>query len=399
MKTNRDKDIFYKGKHLKQTMAEVEDEIPSTYVNEQKDFEDEETFERQASKRASKRGRILSVGKITAIVLAGVVVTAVVAGVTIYNSKLNKLNYDCTLQAENVATALKEMGETNPEDSIDISGYEVKNSGSTKTSRDISSNKSITNILLIGSDLRIPNTEDRGRADAVMLVSLNKDTGEIKLTSFERAIGMPVEGQSDAKLNDLLNIGDAILIQNTISECFSVKVDGFVHLDYDSFPQIIDAIGGIDLEFTKEEARKFNGRITLDARSEFVAVEGTNHLAGYETLIYCRLRDGDDNWARQGRTRAVVSAAGQRVKNLSLVDLNKLADTILPMIHTNLSKNQISTLLLNAPQFMSMNISQLAVPDKEKIWVYHGENDEAMYGFDFDEETERIQKFLFTSNK
>lgn len=82
--------------------------------------------------------------------------------------------------------------------------------------------------------MKIPGTMDRGRADAVMLVSLNKSTGDIKLCSFERAMGVPVEGQKDSKLNDSLNLGDAILIQNIISECFSVNIDGFVHLDYDS---------------------------------------------------------------------------------------------------------------------------------------------------------------------
>ena len=110
----------------------------------------------------------------------------------------------------------------------------VKEGGSIKTAKEAINEKNIYNILVIGSDMKIPGTMDRGRADAVMLVSLNKSTGDIKLCSFERAMGVPVEGQKDSKLNDSLNLGDAILIQNIISECFSVNIDGFVHLDYDS---------------------------------------------------------------------------------------------------------------------------------------------------------------------
>jgi len=214
------------------------------------------------------------------------------------------------------------------------------------------------------------------------------------MASFERAIGMPVEGQLDVKLNDLLNVGDAILIQKTVSECFSVEIDGYVHLDYDSFPKVIDAIGGIDLEFDALEASFFNGRITRDVRSTFVAQAGWNHLPGYEALIYCRLRLGDDNWGRQARTRAVLGGAIDKVKNMSLKELNDLANEVLPLIHTNLTKGQISSILLSAPKFLSPKLSQLMVPDQNSIWVYHGHKDEAMYGFDFDAETQRLHDFI-----
>lgn len=414
-------------------------------------------------------------GLVAAASILGVLVLVVAAGLLFYNSKLGMLNYDGTLEAENVSASVNEAianlaqseettssvivaaeDETNaehaaeasvavkpeaapalspavetqllsaaavpaaaeqeradstdekeepeqvfagdglnPDDTLEVGDHEVKTGGSVKTAREAVTDNDIVNILVIGSDQRIPGTQDRGRADAVMLVSLNKNTGDIKLASFERAMGVPVEGQLDSKLNDTLNIGDAILIQNIISECFSVEIAGFVHLDYDSFPVIIDAIGGIDLTFDKLEASFFNGRITRDARSNFVATEGENHLPGYEALVYCRLRNADDNWTRQGRTRAVASAAVDKVKNLSLMELNSLANTILPLIHTNLTKGQISSILLSAPKFLSPEISQLMIPEKDSIWVYHGEGNEAMYGYDFDAETERLHEFIY----
>ena len=440
--------LFYSGKHSKKKTGTMHEKTASVEVQE---YYDEEYLAVEPAKKApAKKGRKALIAICS---IAAVLAVIVGSGLLFYNSKLGKLNYDDSQKAENVSesvslalanmagesktgadiikeadtaaemnkesaeenagkvnaaaagkttetsTAPDTKKEENPDDTLDIGNHEVKEGGSTKTAKEAINEKNIYNILVIGSDMKIPGTMDRGRADAVMLVSLNKSTGDIKLCSFERAMGVPVEGQKDSKLNDTLNIGDAILIQNIISECFSVNIDGFVHLDYDSFPQIIDAIGGIDLYFPEKEAKSFNGRITLDARSTFVAVEGDNHLGGYEALIYCRHRDGDDNWGRQGRTRAVVSAAVDKVKSLSLKELNKLADTVLPLIHTNLTKSQISSIMLSAPKFLSPEISQMMIPDQDKIWVYHGEGDEAMYGYDFDYETDRLHEFILATSK
>ena len=149
-------------------------------------------------------------------------------------------------------------------------GLEVRESGAPIPSGEYQENKNIINIMVIGTDMRLVNTDDKGRADMTMLVSVNTEKKTVNLISFERALGMPVSGKKDVLLNSLMNEGGPELIVEDISKCFLVGIEGFVHIDYDAFVQAVDAIGGIDLEFDQAEANHFNARITLEDRKSVV---------------------------------------------------------------------------------------------------------------------------------
>ena len=199
---------------------------------------------------------------------------------------------------------------------------------------DVFSDKDVINILLLGTDERLPYGHDPGRADAIQVISLNLSNGEVKLISFERGIMVPVPDHDI----DLLT--------------------GYAHVDFESFIEIIDVIGGIDVELTQAEAW------AIDRQYQFHRhlVEGVNHLDGELALKYCRLRSIDSNWHRVERQRHAIQAAMNKVKGLSLKELDALADTVLPLIHTNLSKEQISALLLRSPKFLGSTAEQMTVP-------------------------------------
>ena len=273
-------------------------------------------------------------------------------------------------------------------------GLEVRESGAPIPSGEYQENKNIINIMVIGTDMRLVNTDDKGRADMTMLVSVNTEKKTVNLISFERALGMPVSGKKDVLLNSLMNEGGPELIVEDISKCFLVGIEGFVHIDYDAFVQAVDAIGGIDLEFDQAEANHFNARITLDPRSSFAAVPGDNHLGGYEALIYCRLRDSDDNWGRQARTRSVMTAIMKKAQTLSIKQLNNLVDTVLPLISTDLTELRIAKLLLDVPSMLKYDVRGLSIPDKSDLWVYMGEDGGAVYGCDFEQEAKRLSEFI-----
>ena len=233
------------------------------------------------------------------------------------------------------------------------------------------SSRNVVNILLIGSDYRIPGTSDPGRADVTMLCSLNKKTGSIKLVSFERGIMVDVPGVGTDLLTHSFHWGGAELTTDIIRSYFLLDIVGYAHVDFESFSQLVDAVGGVDIELTDSEA----WALGLNT--------GWNHLNGADALRYCRLRSIDSNWQRIARQRNTVQAIMNQVKDMSLTELNSLAEEVLPLIHTDLSKGEITSLLMSAPKFLGVTAEQMAVPDH---------NDQ---NCDFQYESERLNNFLY----
>ena len=99
--------------------------------------------------------------------------------------------------------------------------------------------KDVVNVLLIGSDMRIPHTDDIGRGDVTMLCSLNKKTGAVKLASFERGTGVPWEGHEWLMLTSFyrfngagswtnsMKTGDYVKKQNDYARAMRAMYEGF----------------------------------------------------------------------------------------------------------------------------------------------------------------------------
>lgn len=147
--------------------------------------------------------------------------------------------------------------------------------------RDDSGSK-IINLLLVGSDKRIPNTDDIGRGDCEILCHMDSRRGVVRLVSIERAVGVPVKskGGYDLITHAYRYDGGAVLSQ-TVSEMFDVELEGYVNVDYEAFEKIVDAIGGVDIELTEIEADALNGLRLTNARTHTKVHEGVNHLDGY----------------------------------------------------------------------------------------------------------------------
>ena len=239
--------------------------------------------------------------------------------------------------------------------------------------------KDTVNILLIGSDMRIPNTDDIGRGDVTMLCSLNKKTGAVKLASFERGTGVPWEGHEWLMLTSFYRFNGPAATTKVLGECFQIDFDAYAHVDFGSFREIIDTIGGVDVELTAGEADKLG-----------LPYGGMNHLDGEHALAFCRLRSIDSNWERTGRQRRTIQAVLTKAKTLSLTDLNDLADSVLPMIDTDLDNETIPGLMMSLGRFAGKKADQLMVPDRDHILPGGMGYNKA----DFDYEAERIRVFL-----
>lgn len=351
------------------------------------------------------------------ILIAVVVVLAVVAGagVLYVNGKLDLLRYDDG-SVDGVGTI-----DASEDQDLDASGL-VHNSDEMEMPEGSPfADENVLNILLIGTDERteavndadafthlnqLDGTEDTtefsddARADAMILVSLNINDHTIRLASIERATGVPIlldgyEGQYDW-ITHTFRYGGAKLTMDTVEDCFNVQVDHYVRVNFNSFVQIVDAVGGVDIEITDLEAKALNWEVPSNSMLIVNKVEpGLNHFDGYTALQYARLRKIDSDWKRIERQRTVINAVLDQVKNASVVELDNLLNTVLPLVQTNFTKSEITALLVQLPAFLGADVEQLSLPLQGTYGVRTGMDDRLMYDPDWYVNTTALQDFLY----
>lgn len=348
-----------------------------------------------SAKHQKKRKKSQSTRLIFTVCLLLVLIICV-AGWLFFQSKLNLLNFNDGFQELDTTTQL-------PLDSLDIPELGDAPSGMTGLphfpDEDIFHDRDVVNILLLGTDDHREDFSDNARADSIMLLSLNTKTHGIKLVSIERGIGVHVPKRNDDWITHTFRYGGAALTMQTVRDCFNVDVDHYIRVNFQSFKAGIDAIGGIDIDVTKAEADYMNNP---EADSRFgggiqTVTPGVNHVNGATALNYARVRKIDSDWKRIQRQRNVIQAALNQVQNSDLITLNKLADTILPMIQTNLTKGEITSLLLEVPGFLSngLQIEQMTIPAKDTCWNTVGVDGRKMIGVDFAANAKILQDFFY----
>ncbi|MDD3279900.1 MAG: LCP family protein [Lachnospiraceae bacterium] len=192
----------------------------------------------------------------------------------------------------------------------------------------------VVNILLVGQDKR--SGEERQRSDTNIVLTINKAQNTIKVTSIMRDLYVQIPGYSDNRINAAYQFGGFSLLDQTIETNLSLHIDANVEVDFDGFTQMIDAIDGVDIELNDTEVLYFNSNMGHSYTA------GINHMSGAEALEYARCRSvGNSDWRRTERQRTVIMAVFDKLKGESLSTLMGLADTILPLITTDMSNNQI----------------------------------------------------------
>lgn len=226
----------------------------------------------------------------------------------------------------------------------------------------------VINILLIGSDSR--QKGKRGRSDTIILFSVNTNTKEIYMTSFMRDCYVEIPGKGNNRINAAYAYGGASLLMDTLEHNFKIQVDDYAMIDFYSFVEIIDSIGGIELEVSGAEVevmnkyiQGLNGLYGYDANANKLSGGGKILANGIQALGYARVRYvGNGDFERTQRQRTVIMKVIEKVKGMSLLEINDLLNVLLPEITTNLMENEIMSLLLKVPGFLQYDIQQLRVP-------------------------------------
>ncbi|MGN1478147.1 MAG: LCP family protein [Acutalibacteraceae bacterium] len=219
----------------------------------------------------------------------------------------------------------------------------------------------VYNILIAGYDAgatdgATENTPKFYRSDAMIIASINKVKKSIRLISLSRATYAAIPGHGNKRLNTAHAYGGASLLVETIEMNYKVRIDRYVTANFEGFKSIIDTLGGITLELTKEEADFAFDDDTLPA--------GKYTMNGKQALRYVRLRKTDSDRVRTGRQRKVLNEILTRAKNMNTSQQLAFMDAVLPYITTNFSKSELVSKLSEFNTYASWPVSQYIVPKK-----------------------------------
>jgi LCP family protein required for cell wall assembly len=147
------------------------------------------------------------------------------------------------------------------------------------------------------------------------------------------------------------------MLCETLLTNFGVTIDGCVEVDFDGFADIVNMLGGIDVELTAAEAKDLNKTY------EWHLKEGMNHLDGAHALGYARTRNVGNDFGRTERQRKVIASIIEKTKTLSLPEMTDLLNKVLPLISTTMTSREITNYLTELfPYLSSSTIQNLRIP-------------------------------------
>lgn len=251
-----------------------------------------------------------------------------------------------------------------------------------------------TNILLIGVDAR--ESDVSSRSDTMMLLTIDNKNGQIKLTSFLRDSYVKIAGRKKEKLNAAYFRGGIQGLVDTLELNFKVEIPYYMLVDFEIFTTVVDMLGGIEVEVTEKESA-YSKKTPTDRGGYLPLEAGENiHLNGTEALWYSRMRYLDSDFMRTQRQRKVITAIVEKAKLQKPQELLELAETIIPLIKTNITADEMKKLGVDAVLDKAYNYSivQQQIPADETWSNKTISGVGACLVMDLDENAEILANFL-----
>ena len=192
-------------------------------------------------------------------------------------------------------------------------------------------------VLLLGLDGGLGRT-DEGRADSIMIATINPRTKKTTLTSVPRDAYMYIKSQGYYdKVNHAFVYGGLKGIADTLQETLEIPIDYVVGLNMDGFEKLIGEFNGVELDV--DETFEYEGNSFTEGEHR--------KLTKDEALAYSRFRDGVDNdYGRQRRQRAILKALiKEATKPTNLFRIPKIVSTLSSEIYTNLNYQEMMTIV------------------------------------------------------
>ena len=346
-----------------------EDEYEDSYEDDYEDYIEDDYYEepqrrggayrrsssagRRDTGRTSSRSRVedakAAKKKRSRIILFVVelLVLAIVLGVLYLTTRIEKVE-KAELQVEKIEETISE---------------EVKESVETGQM------KGYRNIALFGVDSTVGNLDRDTRSDSIIIASINQDTGEVKLVSVYRDTYLNLGNDSYNKCNTAYAKGGPEQAISMLNMNLDLNITDFVTVGFGGLKDVIDAVGGIDIDVDDAELLHINNyqltmadNLNLPGYTE-VTHTGLQHLNGLQATAYCRIRytNGWD-YMRAARQREVLMATIEKAKTCNPATLIAALDSIAPEIYTSLDiTKDVPELINNLSSYnvMHEDVSQM----------------------------------------
>lgn len=274
--------------------------------------------------------------------LLGIVLTVMLAGTLTFRHFLDQINYiePQPTEDKNILSVFSAIP-------LHTSGKEqIGGPGS-----------NLLNILLIGQDAR--EGEAQARSDSMILCTYHKKTGTLTMTSFLRDLYVEIPGHGSNRINAAYSTGGMQLLKDTIRHNFGIYLDGSIEVDFNRFSEIVDHMGGVEIELRQDEADVINEQTGSSIGA------GLQRLDGFQALTYSRIRslDADGDFSRTNRQRKVITALLDSFRDIQITDLPPILKDILPMITTDLNQGKLLLSALEVvPHLSKMEIRSQRIP-------------------------------------
>lgn len=330
----------------------------------------EEAFEDALDDKKKKKSK----KKFLLIIPAFLIILGIIAAVFIHH-KLNLIKYgeglDYTLNTDQsfIEDESVDFGEID-----DVTGStfkEILKNWALTTDAPKISDKNILNVLLIGSDASAKSKKradvmENGNTDVMMIVSINTKNKTIKLISIMRDSYLYLKGYDKfSKLNAACANGGPAYLVDVIEDSYKIEINGYAMVDFDTFIQCIDIVGGVNVDVPERVGKKYK------------MPYGNNALLnGEQALDFCRERYlyKDADVSRTKNQRMVVTALINKCKSASLTQINSVLDTILANVHTSFRKKEIVNYMTKAltDGWANYTVTQRTMPTADARYGYSG---------------------------
>ena len=237
----------------------------------------------------------------------------------------------------------------------------------TNNDKDIKS-KMVDNILLIGRDSI--NRNGPARSDSMIILTIDNLNKQLKLTSLARDTLVKIPNKGYEKLNHAYAYGKEDLLLKTINENFDLNINNYAVVDFKSFAEIVDILGGVEVNINEKEIEHLNKFIKVcydlnnenNGNEEYINKLGINNLNGYQALAYARIRKIDTIYKRDARQREILTNLAHKMSNTSITNYVSIIKTVLNYVDVNISFDKMMKLAFSAHEMASYDIKQMEFP-------------------------------------
>lgn len=269
------------------------------------------------------------------------------------------------------------------------------------TDKETVSDNDIYNVLLVGVDRR--DKSWNGNSDSMMLVSINKAKNRVSIVSLMRDTYVDIPGVGYNKLNAAYAYGAGPLLCQTITDTYRIQVDRYAAVDFFDLIEIIDIIGGVDLEISAKEAEVANGYILdmcnlmeIDGMEHQIPSEGGMiHCDGVMAVAFARNRFvGNSDYERTERQRYLISQLVQEVKRMSVAQMTEKMSAILEHVTMNIPESDIWSMITELPDMLEYRFEMDRIPYDDMYEVIYVKGQDMLVP-DWEATLDKLHNFIY----